>query len=84
MSDVSVLDSVINFVPGIDIVILPNTLYANDEGKLHDLCDHVKVFHAHRCVRVCVCACVRVCVCVGVSALTLSRSCACVRACVRV
>ncbi|ELR14073.1 protein kinase domain containing protein [Acanthamoeba castellanii str. Neff] len=32
VSDVSVLDSVINFVPGIDIVILPNALYANDEG----------------------------------------------------
>lgn len=43
MSDVSVLDSVINFVPGIDIVILPNALYANDEGKLHDLCDHVSL-----------------------------------------
>lgn len=33
VSDVSVLDSVINFVPGIDIVILPNALYANDEGR---------------------------------------------------
>jgi hypothetical protein len=38
VSDVSVLDSVIDYVPGIDIVILPNTLYANDEGSVRAVC----------------------------------------------
>lgn len=34
VSDANVLDSIINSVPGIDIVIVPNLLYANDEGAL--------------------------------------------------
>jgi hypothetical protein len=41
VSDVSVVDSVIDYVPGIDIVILPNTLYANDEGSVRAVCARV-------------------------------------------
>lgn len=34
VSDGNVLDDILAAVPGIDIVILPNILYANEQGRL--------------------------------------------------